>query len=197
MSVITVAQFCGFRNVDEDAEAACIAQLHIDAAQERLEAFCDRRFEEAAWTEYHDVTQPNTRFVYLRNPPVASVTSLQYDAQEGTPETVASGDYILEAETGKITLHDDESYFPVGDGGGERCVKVVYTGGWTAQSMPAAIKLACLRLASYLADSPDADGKASEGADGVSAVYEPGWDIPRTIANLVRPYRLNLGVGFA
>lgn len=189
MSIISAEEFCDAANIDQEAVSAFLVDTVVGAAQERIEAFCDRQFESATHTEYHDVGDASTRFIYAKNPPVASVSLLQYDAQADTPETVDSSDYIIDESSGKITLYDDENYFGHGEGGGEASVKITYAGGYSAASMPNVVKLAVALLAQHYWDTPEALGRTSESADGLSQTFEEYSDIPARIRALVAPYR--------
>jgi hypothetical protein len=189
MSIISAEEFCDVAQLDQQNVSSLMVDMVVGAAQERIEDYCGREFEQATHTEYHDVADRSTTFVYVRNPPIDGVTSLQYDAQSDDPETVDAGDYVTDATAGKVTLYDDESYFPHDDPQGEQAIKIVYTGGYTAADMPDAVKLAVAQLALHYWDNPDRIGKTSESVDGASANYEDYADIPQPIAALLAPHR--------
>lgn len=189
MSIISVAEFCDAAQIDQAVASNVLLGIVVGAAQERIEAYCNRTFETATFTEYHDIGDATTRHIYVQNPPITSVTSLQYDAQSDDPETVDSSDYITDTSSGKITLYNDEGYFGRGGGGGEQSIKVVYVGGYAAADMPDVVKLATILLAQHYWNVPEAIGRTSESVDGISQNFETYSDIPVGIRSLLAPYR--------
>ena len=183
MSIISIAEFCDAAQIDQAVASNVLLGIVVGAAQERIEAYCGRIFETATFTEYHDIGDATTRHIYVQNPPITSVTSLQYDAQSDDPETVDSSDYITDTSSGKVTLYD--GYF----GRGEQSVKVVYVGGYAAADMPDVVKLGVILLAQHYWNVPEAIGRTSESVDGLSQNFETYSDIPAGIRSLLAPYR--------
>lgn len=189
MSIVTVEEFCDWTEVDEDAVAASVVELIIDAAQDLVEQYCGREFEQDTFTEYHDLADKSTNFIYVENPPINSITSLQYEAQDDSPETVDADDRITDSSAGKITLYEDESYFSRGDAAGEQSVKVVYSGGYSAADMPAPVRMATLLAAQFWWDHRDEIGLVRENMDGQNVEVDWSGLIPAGARSLLAPYR--------
>jgi len=187
MSVVSADNFREFWDIDAANAGGSLLQRVIDAAQERCEAWCGgRKFELADYTEYHDIPTNTQAFVYVKHPPLNSVTSLTDDAQDsGGGSTVSSTDYNTDADKGRIYLQASESYFTRGP----LALKVVYSGGWAENDVPSAVWFGCMMEAGNLwINAPDRLGKSAEAADGQSVTWAEG-DICPEAANLLRPYK--------
>ncbi len=142
----TLANVKAFKNVMGTAHDAELTRLIAVVDQFCLE-YCNRKLEQATWTEYHSLRAGQPSFL-LKNPPVASITTLHDDPDRvygaGTLLT-ANTDYVLEDEDAGI-VRFDEYETP----GGIRNLKAVYVGGFAAGSAElklleqAAIELAWL-----------------------------------------------------
>ncbi len=171
MAIVTaqeVAAYAGIGNKHEDN-----LSVAIDDAQGELEDFCNRQFEDATRTEYHDSDGTDT-FIYVLNPPVNSVTSLTMDAQD-TATAVAAANYVTYEKSGKVQLFNDETVFSAGP----QATLIVYRGGWTAANMPNALKFAVKQYAIVVFDRRE-PGVVQFSADGVNLKYD-GESIPMPI----------------
>lgn len=186
MSIVNVRDFCEAAQIDEDNISSSLAARVISAAQKRCEYHCrGREFELADHDEYHDVLDNSTPFIYVRNPPLNSVSALTHDSQADSPDTIASTDYFTDAEMGRLELKDDETYFVTGDGS----VRIQYSGGYAESDMPDDLWLACLAEAIHLWGIWGQIGADSESVDGVSAEWDKG-AVCKEAANLLRRYVL-------
>lgn len=107
----------------------------IKNATASIERFCNRSFTEASYTEYFDTICGDTK-LFLKNYPVASLTSVKY--RSGTWGAITwtdlnSNDYLLN-DNGKVAF---AFAFP----DAEKYIQIVYTGGYkisfTNESNPA------------------------------------------------------------
>jgi len=189
--IVTVEQFCDWTGVDAEAVAHSTLDLTVGVAQEAVERYCDRRFEEATHTEYHDAGPVASRSVEVRNPPINSVTTLQYDSQASSPTTVGTDDRFYQNgdSYGRITLYNAEAYFGRGEGGGEKSIKIVYSGGYEPAALPRMVRMATLMTAQWLWDNRDQVGLASYAADGESATVDWSAMVPNGARALLSPWR--------
>ncbi len=137
----------------------------INVAKATIEGICNRSLDTAqTYTEYHTGGKP---YVYVKRPPIVSITSVTDDAQYGA-RSIAATNYIDGTDDngenyaiGRVELWYNESHFTPG----KSQVKVVYVGGWTTATIPADIKHAWIRLVSLWYDNPER-GFARKSPDG-------------------------------
>ena len=193
MSLVDLRMFCNWLDLDEDNVNSTLVDMVTDTAQALCEHYCDRKFDNGTFTEYHDITDTRTSFIYVRNPPIISVTSLTDDAQDSTPDTIDSDEYILSATAGKIQLDNTNQSFPTVYPGyftrGDQSVCVVYVGGYTAVTAPAGLRLAVLQQAAFFWNNRDQIGIAASSVDGESVTPETAGMIPGQVRMLLGPYR--------
>ena len=129
----------------------------IAAASAQVENFLCRSLEATTFTEYHTVESSNQLSLFLREPPVTSVTSLEYDSTgqfSGSESSYDSDEYILDGTTGELRWLAQP---PVGF----RAWKIVYAGGLAADtatlitSYPAIAQAADLQVAALYHRSAD------------------------------------------
>lgn len=176
LSVEDVARAMGL--VDYTDDRTELARL-IDVAKATIEGICNRTLDIAAtYTEYH---RGGKTHVYVKRPPIVSITSVTDDAQYGA-RSIAATNYIDGTDDngdnyaiGKVELWNTESAFTPG----KSQVKVVYVGGWTTTTLPADIKDVWIRLVQLWFDNPERDAVA-RNADGT--VWAEG-DVPPNMLN--------------
>ncbi len=130
MSLTTLANCKAFKNVTGTAHDAELTRL-IAAVDEFTNTYCNRKLEQATFTEYHSLREGQQSFL-LKNPPVASITSIHDDPDRaygaGTLLT-NNTDYVLEDEgAGRIEFDEHAT------SGGLRNIKAVYGGGFATGS---------------------------------------------------------------
>jgi hypothetical protein len=121
-------------------------------------------FDSASYTEKHNGN--GWHRIVLKNAPVTTLTSVSVVAPDGSSEAVDTDAYTYEAETGIVgfqpasegVLSVDEwgessdrvwnvsPQFP----GGFQNISIVYTGGYSSQTMPAGLKLAMYQYVDVL-----------------------------------------------
>lgn len=111
------------------------------AVQSLFEEMTNRKVESATFTEYHDVTELQSR-IFLKNYPVTSLTSVHNDTAWVYDDStlIDSDDYTYDPDSGTISTLE---YFQ----SGPRAIKVVYTGGYTSETFPAGWKEIWVRQA--------------------------------------------------
>lgn len=185
MALITesdVARHLGLRP-DEDEEQ--ILTTLIAAAQSAIEAVIGRSLNAATMrTEYYDAGR---RYIYTNERPITSVSYLADDAQTSARE-ISSDDWINDSDdqglnyrAGKVELWNDESQF----GGGRLDVKIGYTAGWTASTLPGYLKKAWIELVAFWFNAPDRIGVTQAMGNGQNVTYDQN-DIPAPIMQALR-----------
>lgn len=158
MAIVTSANYKSFKGITVTTWDAQLAVI-IPAAQALAERYCNRVFDSANYTEYHDGDRSDA--LVLRNGPVTALTSVKLvDSSGATPTviyTYVASSYIIEARTNKLVLnHSEDARWASEDNGfaresarfgpfpcwpqGFQNIQVVYTGGYTV--MPADLQLA-------------------------------------------------------
>lgn len=153
-------------------------KLLLDAADSTVKSYCDREFESASRTWYPPLRDLGRSTLVLPERPVTSVTSVSLDADgyygqasgafPSSSDLTAGDDYAIKADNDDGTTSDSGilvklpgissalrdpqlvmTVWPQWDGG----VKVVYTGGYSATTMPSQLKLAVVMLAAKMWNS--------------------------------------------
>jgi len=134
------------------------AAVHV-----RIEDYCDRIFDMARYTEYHDMPV-STGVVWVNNPPINTLWSLTDDAQDGARVINSASDVQIysSASAGMLKLWDSESVFVTGI----QAVKVVYTGGYARNDMPADLELAAAMMVAVLWEGAEPLARESQNIDG-------------------------------
>jgi uncharacterized phiE125 gp8 family phage protein len=173
---VTTAEAKAHCRVDHDDEDTLIASL-IVAARQWCESWTGRQFVTATWRLSLDGF-PGCA-IRLPKPPLQSVSSVAYDAADGTATTLGSSAYRTDAdsEPGRLTPAYGLTW-PTA-----RCqtnaVRVTYVAGYGAASaVPKAVKQAILLLVGHWYANREAVGSggvASEIAMTAQALLTPFW----------------------
>lgn len=134
------------------------------SAEDKAQTFCGIQFEQQEFTEYH--SGDGTDVVLLKNYPVASITEL-YNSPDRTftaIDLLDSDEYTIYEELGMIELV--ERWFCHGS----KTIKVVYTAGYTEDTMPDDLKTAIASLVA--ADYLEKKGSINAIVEA-DAVYRP------------------------
>jgi uncharacterized phiE125 gp8 family phage protein len=154
----------------------------ITQASAQVEAYLGRDLLAATKTEYHNLEGPEQRSLWLKSPPVSSVTSLAFDPAsqwDGSESVYAADDYILNPDTGEMRFRF-EPHVTVSDPAmGFRAWRVVYAGGLAAStsaliSAYPAIAAACdLQVATLYHRSADPQTEQRSFGGAAVKVSEP------------------------
>lgn len=121
---------------------ALIGSLVSDISAQ-AEAYCNRHFEKTTYTEYHD---GGGKFIYLKNPPITSITTIKCSEIWDWAGTTAedSGGYALNAAAGMVQYLWDKWPYGVG------CIQAVYIGGYTnLDALPKDLEAAICHQVAY------------------------------------------------
>lgn len=180
LTVEEVAAYLDMPNTDDRTELSRL----IDAAQKSIERLTNRSLATAAtYTEYHD---GGSGRVYVKRPPIVSITSVTDDAQYGSRSILATNwidgtdDNGANYEAGIVELWNLESQFAPG----RSQVKVVYVGGWTTTTIPDDLRDAWIRLVALWYDTPERDGVV-RSADGTQ--WAEG-QVPPNLLQVIKAY---------
>lgn len=178
--IITAAQVKNHLDITDNTDDALIAS-YIAQIGDFLRRKIGRIIESAEVTEYHDGDNIKGE-IFLANYPVSSLASLQYRSGGfATPVWVdyPEGDYLLSEDDGTIQMNSVFS--------GLKNIKVVYSAGWEAGSIPEGLQLAAIKLVSKVYNKRRSDGFSSEEVAGARIE----WDsfLSKDIEELINPYR--------
>jgi hypothetical protein len=162
----------GSDNTGQDAVLEAVAQR----ASEAVESYCQRQFVvRSAYTEFHSL-DANTPALFLRQYPIATITSVKEGAWVAGTWTAAltltaGTDYLAASASGRLQRLS---------GGGLSCwqsglesVQVVYTAGYAnTAAVPGALKEVALGLAArkYSQIRRGGDFSAQTVSDGLGSV---------------------------
>jgi uncharacterized phiE125 gp8 family phage protein len=148
----------------------------IKNATASIERFCNRSFTEASYTEYFDTVGGNSK-IFLRNYPVASLTSVKYRSGTWgaiTWESLNVNDYILN-DNGKVAFS-----FPFPDA--EKYLQIVYTGGYkidftdeldiSAHTLPFDLTQVATEIVAQSFNLRTSVGISNESTEGQSITYK-------------------------
>lgn len=131
------------------------------------------------YTEYHDA---GTKEVYVRNPPIGTLISVHEGAWPkgaNAAAEVSTDDIIEDTDDGGRNFGMGKIECLHAFTGGKLDVKVVYVGGWTADTLPGDLQQAVLELAGLYFNAPD-------------RLYDLDArpDIPQELVNVFRRYSI-------
>jgi len=122
-----------------------------DAAQEAIETFCDRKFDNAQRTEYHNGRGES--WLYVKNAPITdSAGAITRDASNlsiwddtdrdyGSNELIDSDDLIVADPDAGLIRYDGNVFLD-----SIQNIKITYYGGFTEAAMPEDVKQAYIIL---------------------------------------------------
>jgi uncharacterized phiE125 gp8 family phage protein len=147
IEIVSLAEVKSHLRVTNTSEDSLITS-YLLAAVDWVEGFCHRSFRGDTFT----LTAPNFDFD-LENPPVASISSVEYKAYGADTYTaITNTNYKLNTNSIKPCVEFIEDYvFPkltvVND-----AVKVVYVAGYDSDTLPAVVRIAILLKCSSFYD---------------------------------------------
>ena len=181
-SLTKVKSYLGVEGANHDALLDQIA----DGVSERVEAYTGRTFVTRAVTETLD--GDGKQFLYLRNYPVVSVTSLKirYSLLDEWTVLNVAAETVLDARRGRLYLNS--MHFPWGP----LSIEVVYSAGWGAQdavALPQDLVQAALDYVKFVYDRKTVGATLAAsmtiGPNTVSVVP----DIPTDVKRVLDSYR--------
>lgn len=116
-------------------------QFYIDAASQKIETYCDRKFNSQSFTDYFHGRKQN--IIMPKQFPIISVTELRVQAERDWADAtglIAATDYFVSDSDNTIIY---EGFFPNGFGN----IRLIYTAGYA--TIPSDLELACVWLAEW------------------------------------------------
>ncbi len=145
------------------------------AVTARMQRICDRTFAEATHTnELHDGsnTTGNPRnALIVRNAPIQTISVIEYQAGTNSSpswQTISVDDYHADLSAGII-------YFPLGCPRGFQNIRITYTGGYSAEDMPAELVEVCEEVVVKLFKRRESEGRLSETFGDSSISWSEKW----------------------
>jgi uncharacterized phiE125 gp8 family phage protein len=198
MSLDTLANTKSTLLVSGTTDDTLLGQL-MDAADSFIQHYTGRSFAGGTFTEHHPA---GGNMLFLKNYPIASVTSLRIDPlrEFGSATERDAASYIIHAERGVIEAAHGSFLPPYRKGASDwpESAKVAYT--TAADSVPAAVKQAFAELvghwykqaktaedAAYLLLTESTNGTTTKG---YSWSLTRGLSIPPGVRELLAPFRV-------
>jgi len=179
--VVDLETMKGHLRVDHDADDFYIETL-TKSALACVENITNRKLLTQTWTAYADEWPRGDQFT-LPYGKLQSVTSVIYLDEDGTSNTVDSGDYIVDilSDPGRVVLEADKSW-PTETLYPSNPIQITYTCGYgVAADVPAPIKAAMMLLVG------DAYANRESFVVGQSQTIQV---IPNYLTGLLSSYRL-------
>lgn len=190
MPVVTPERAAQYLNVDLETAGPAFRML-CEAANRAVEDHCRRRFDLQTHTEYHDIVGA-VGTLFVRNPPIVTLTSVTDDANTSIITTRSNRSISITADVelypdtdpDRIRLVNNEATFATGP----KAAKVVYTGGYHEQDMPADLVLAGCWIVAAWWEGPEALSRAAQNVGGESITWRAG-ALPPQAEALLNRYR--------
>jgi hypothetical protein len=160
----------------------------IASVQAKAERYCGRKFESAAYTEWHDAAEGQA-FFFVQNPPITAITTLTHN-EPLSPQTINQTNNVRQEadyqHRGKVELHNGEGVYYAGSGS----IKIVYTGGWSDNTIPADLKQALAEQVLFEMNHAERVGLQNLRGDGAGADYAERGGLAEQVAVVLDGYRL-------
>lgn len=154
--------------------------VFLNAASQVIESYCERKFEQMTYTEYHHGRKMN--FIMPREFPISSITSMSIDNDRvfGVNTVVPPSDYSI-ADRDRTVFYNGK--FPQGFNN----IKLVYVAGYA--TIPADIDLACIWAVEWFErhrkDKSMGRTSVSKGDESIGILAE----MPPMVLQLINPYK--------
>jgi hypothetical protein len=186
IALVTTTSMNAYMGIATSSTEEGECDLVINAASKFAMMYCGRsNWLTTTLTEYYD--GDNTDTLYLKSPPINSVTSIHIDDSvprdwSDTDDLVDSDEYLTYSEEGKVVL-DGDIYVQ-----GKRNVKVIYSGGYG--TVPADLQQAVKELVAfwYKRNTDKRVGVTNVSVGDKSTSYEG--ELPRAVKMVLDRYRL-------
>ncbi len=184
MPITTSEYVADYLNIDVEDSKPLLTRL-CAAVATRIEGYCDREFDRERHTEYHDMSI-STGIVWVNNPPIDTLWSLTDNAQHGARVINSTSDVQIynSHNGGMIRLWNTEGVFVTGI----QSVKIIYTGGYARNEMPADLELAAAQMVAVLWEGAEPLARESQNIDGEQIKWRAD-SIPPQAKPILNKYR--------
>lgn len=141
MAIVTLADYKTFAEIGSNTQDTRLT-LILDLVDSLVNTYCNRKFEQATYTE-EQVEIINSISIFIDNPPLNSVTTLEYFSQGKVWTVVDAADFLEYSEEGHIEIISNN----IVTLGILKPFRVTYSGGFT--TIPADLKLAVFDLTTF------------------------------------------------
>jgi uncharacterized phiE125 gp8 family phage protein len=191
MALCTLDQVKAHFGFGDNAEQEVELERLIGVAQELIEKYCGRKFDEATFTEYWN--GDGTSLLFVKNYPIISITSIHDDIGDHTygADTLVDADDYTIINNNHIQMYD--SFFQTGVNN----IKIVYVAGYsdetvgTHEPIPEDLRQACIQQVGWMfkrgiGHNYGVNSKSLD--DGTIQFIETG-DLLPAVKNVIRRYR--------
>lgn len=144
---VSLAEAKEHLNIDHDDKDSLI-QLYISAARAFIESYCHIIIAESEWELTYDAFPSGAIEIPLA--PLISVTSVEYDDENGDEQTVYSVDYVVDTGQSFGWIVPVSGFSWPATISGVSTVRIRFMAGWPNDSgvstVPPSIKSACLLM---------------------------------------------------
>ncbi len=191
MPVVTTAQAAQYLNLTLAEDQQPAFAMVVSAACAAVERYCRRHFDAQQWTEYHDI-RGAVSSVWVDNPPIVTLTSLTDDANTSTVtnrsaraiDITANVELYPAEEPDRVRLTNAEGCFTAG----LKAAKIVYTGGYSQNDMPAELVFAGCQLVAAWWEGPEALTRSAQNLGGDNIQWRSG-NLPPQVVEALAPFR--------
>lgn len=160
------------------------------AVSQRIEMVANRKLFSTTYTELHD---GGSQKLFVKNPPITSITSLTYapDFDFSNGVVLGTSEYLLDPSDKKNSIYSTFGAFLPGC----EALKVVYVGGYigadvTGTNVPAALKQAAINQTIYMFKNRKTVGLDNvQIGEGVLSKITTHWILPE-VQDLARALRV-------
>lgn len=165
---------------------------HLDAVSQFIEDYLNRKIITPAAAITETFAGDGTYCYYPKNQPIVSSTdpTLHYwdgDSWYSVPATIYAWSYDT-TWNGRVYFTEGDTFFRYGQAGFQNW-KLTYLYGYTASTVPEAIKMAAVELALRSMKLMDKTGLSSEGFGDSTTSYNLALAMPDNIRLLLNKYR--------
>ena len=191
MPVVTTAQAAQYLNLSlaEDQQPAFAAV--VSAACAAVERYCRRHFDAKQYTEYHDI-RGVVSSLWVDNPPIITLTSLTDDANTDTVTNRSNRAIDITANIEKYPAEDPDRVRLTNSEGvfasGLKAAKIVYTGGYPQNEMPAELVFAACQLVAAWWEGPEALTRRQQILGGDVIMWRDS-NLPPQVVEALAPFR--------
>lgn len=182
--LITVAEYKAYVGITSNTQDSEIKSI-VPKVSQLVKSYCNRTFIDYFDDSKVEVNSGGTRYIYLQESPIQSISSVEFSEDYGKTYTTLTEftDYVHNLGDDRIESLDEQGFFSRAN-----AYKITYTGGY--ERTPDDLKLACLDLVTYYLKS-DMSIKSTRGAgsNNTAVEYITTSSMPSHIRRVLDLYR--------